>query len=107
MSRRRIVGLGELAVMAWTAIAAMGALAGLPAPAPAASSSCPRPLRGKGGGVLALARYVEWPSRRAPAGSPFVVGVLGDDGFRRALEQALAARRSPAAAFACAVSQSR
>ena len=78
MSRRKSSGSGELAVMAWTAIAAMGALAGLPAPAPAASSVLPPDrYEEKAAVVLALARYVEWPSS-APAGSPFVVGVLGD-----------------------------
>ena len=77
-------------VAAAVAMGAVAALAGLAPPAPrAATPSPPREHDVKAAFLYHFAQLVEWPVGAAPPGEPFVIGVVGGDPFKGALDRAL------------------
>jgi hypothetical protein len=57
----------------------------LSAASPAVAEDSPGEVKAKF--VIQLLKYVTWPEAGAPAGAPFVVGVVGDESFAAALTQ--------------------
>jgi hypothetical protein len=54
----------------------------------------PTPDEVKARFVFQLLKYVTWPEAAAPATAPFVVGVLGDEGFAATLRQVVGSEQA-------------
>lgn len=85
--------LGPVSSRAAGAAARLGLLAVLTFAGPAlpAESAGPKEYRVKAVFLLNFGQFVEWPAGTFPEpGTPFVIGVLGDDPFGTALDQVVA-----------------
>ena len=83
MAVRRRLQLPVLLLLLWTATAI------LPAPAsPVASTE----YQVKAAFLYNFAKFVEWPPEAFPDGRPFVIGILGQDSFGSALDEAVSGK---------------